>query len=82
MVTCCVVDPDPYEFAFVWLSLIRIRIGNADPDPGAWKLTKIYKQTWFIPFQQGFCTFVLYRYVFDLLPTLRISHVKIQLFVT
>jgi hypothetical protein len=26
-----------------WLSQIRILIGNADPDPGAWKLTKINK---------------------------------------
>jgi hypothetical protein len=26
-----------------WLSWIRIRGGNADPDPGALKLTKIYK---------------------------------------
>jgi hypothetical protein len=32
-----VVDPDP---ALHWLSCIRLRIGNADPDPGAWKLTK------------------------------------------
>ncbi len=29
--------------AFFWLSWIRIRIGNADPDPAAWKLTKIHK---------------------------------------
>jgi hypothetical protein len=38
-------DPDlaPLGSAFIWLSWIRIwiRIGNADPDPGA--LAKIYK---------------------------------------
>ncbi len=40
-----VVDPDPPGPAFIWLSWIRIRIGNVDldPDPGAWKLTKICK---------------------------------------
>jgi hypothetical protein len=45
--TCClftsVVDPDPHGVAFIWLSWIRIRIGNAEPDPGALKFTKIYK---------------------------------------
>ncbi len=31
--------------ALIWLSCfpIRIYIGNADPDQGAWKMTKIYK---------------------------------------
>jgi hypothetical protein len=29
--------------AFIRLLWIRIRTGNADPDPGAWKLTKLYK---------------------------------------
>jgi hypothetical protein len=29
--------------AFIWLSLVRIRSGNVNPDPGAWKFTKIYK---------------------------------------
>jgi hypothetical protein len=29
--------------AFNWLSWIRIRIGNAQPDPGAYKLSKINK---------------------------------------
>jgi hypothetical protein len=35
-----VLDPDPHGSALIWLSWIRIRIGNADPDPdrGAWKL--------------------------------------------
>ncbi len=28
--------------ALIWLSRIRIRIGFADPDPGAWKLTSRY----------------------------------------
>jgi hypothetical protein len=39
------VDPDPYGSAMIWLSWIRIRVGNADPgpDPGARKLTKINK---------------------------------------
>jgi hypothetical protein len=26
-------DPDPQGSAFIWLSLIRIRIGNVDPNP-------------------------------------------------
>ncbi len=38
-----IVDPDLNGSAFIWLFWIRIRIGNADPDPGAWKLTNIYK---------------------------------------
>ncbi len=56
--------------AFIWLSWIRIRfrIGNADPDSGAWKLTKIYEWTLFPAFQKGFCTFV--GMFFDLLPIL------------
>jgi hypothetical protein len=29
--------------AFIWLSWIRMRNGNAYPDSGTWKLTKIYK---------------------------------------
>jgi hypothetical protein len=36
-----VEDPDPPASAFIWLSMIRIQIGNADP--GAWKLAKINK---------------------------------------
>jgi hypothetical protein len=35
-----VSDPDQYGSALIWLFWIRIRIGNADPDSGAWKLTK------------------------------------------
>jgi hypothetical protein len=53
-----VVDPYP---AVNWLSWIRSRIGNADTDPGAWKLTKLIfslskSRLWY-----------LRRYVFDLL---------------
>jgi hypothetical protein len=54
------VDPDPPESAFIWLSWIRIRIGNVDPDPGAWKFVKINKETRFSAFQKGFCTFEVY----------------------
>ncbi len=38
-------NPDSPGSLFIWRSWIRIRIGNGDPDldPGAWKLTKIYK---------------------------------------
>ncbi len=45
VVRTSVVDPDSTGSgsAFIWLSWIRIRIGNADPDPGEWKLTKLYK---------------------------------------
>ncbi len=43
---CSVVDPDPHGSPFVWLCWIRIRIGNAgpEPDPGPAfpKPTKIY----------------------------------------
>jgi hypothetical protein len=35
------VDPEPHGSALIWLSWIWIRIGNADPDPGAWKYNKI-----------------------------------------
>ncbi len=37
IVTNSVVDPDPDPpgSAFIWLSLLRIRIPNTDPDPGA-----------------------------------------------
>jgi hypothetical protein len=31
------VDPDPHGSKLIWLSGIRIRIRNADPDPGALK---------------------------------------------
>jgi hypothetical protein len=38
-----VVDPDSPGSAFFWPSWIRVRIGNADPDPDAWKLTKTFQ---------------------------------------
>ncbi len=41
----------------IWISWIRIRIRNADPDPGERKMTKINKWTWFPAFQNGFCMF-------------------------
>jgi hypothetical protein len=41
----CIISSvvDPHRSALILLSCIRILIGNADPDPGAWKLTKIKK---------------------------------------
>ncbi len=33
-----VVDPDPLGYALIWLSWIRIRIGNANLDPEARKI--------------------------------------------
>ncbi len=41
-IICSVVDP--HRSALILLSCIRICIGNLDPDPGAWKLTKKNKQ--------------------------------------
>ncbi len=38
---CFGLDPDPHGSALILLFWIRIRLGNADPDPGAKKLTKI-----------------------------------------
>ncbi len=35
------LDLDPHGSAFIFLSLIRIRIDNADPDSGALKLIQI-----------------------------------------
>jgi len=40
---CCGSGSAPHGSIFIWLSWIRIRIGNADPDSGAWKLAKINK---------------------------------------
>jgi hypothetical protein len=61
-----VVDPDPLGSAFIWMSWIRIPIRNADPDPdpGAWKLTKIDQKTLFSVFLNGF--FYLRRCVFSM----------------
>jgi hypothetical protein len=43
IINSSVVDPDLQGSAFIWLTWIwiRNRFGNADSDPGAWKLTKI-----------------------------------------
>jgi hypothetical protein len=47
-------DPDPHGSALIWLSWIRIRIGNADPDPGIRKFIKINRYTWFLAFRMAF----------------------------
>ncbi len=47
-----VVIPDPHSF--VCPGSRQIRTGNADPDPEAWKLTKICKETWFPAFPKFF----------------------------
>jgi hypothetical protein len=39
------VDPDPYGPAFIWLSWIRIRVGNANPIQ---EQRKMNKETWFL----------------------------------
>ncbi len=44
--------------ALIWLSWIRIRIGNGDPDPERRNSTKIKKLTWFPACQHGFCIHV------------------------
>jgi hypothetical protein len=41
----CMKYSDVDGSSLIWLSWIRIRIGNADPYLGARKLTKIYKET-------------------------------------
>ncbi len=64
------------------LSLIRIRIRNADPDPGACKLTKINKYIWFSAFQKSFLPSYR-RYVFWPITYLKyIFHLNIQFFMT
>jgi hypothetical protein len=54
---CCGSDSE--WSAFIWLSWIRILIGNADPDPdpGAWKLIKKKKKNipGFLPFKEIKC---------------------------
>jgi hypothetical protein len=37
------VDTDLHGFALIWMPWVRIRIGNADPDLGTWKLTQAIK---------------------------------------
>ncbi len=51
--------PDPHGSEFIWLSWIRIRIGNADL--GALKLIKIHKQIWFPVIQKSFVTRIRIR---------------------
>jgi hypothetical protein len=34
------------------LAVLDPGIGNADPDPGAWKLTKMNNKTGFLPFRK------------------------------
>jgi hypothetical protein len=43
------------------MSWIRIHIGNADPDPGAWKLTKINYKPGVLFFKKAFL-FTVRRY--------------------
>jgi hypothetical protein len=67
------VDPDPdsdlHGSTLIWLSWIRIRMGNVDPDPGTRKLTKISNPTSFLPFKR-LLYLGRYRMLFALLPTL------------
>jgi hypothetical protein len=66
-------DLDPHRLGFIWLS--RIRIGNANLDPGASKLTKVLNNHGFLPFKKAFiCIFV--GMFFDLLPVLSILSCK------
>jgi hypothetical protein len=64
-----VVNPDPHLFYCFWIRL-RIRIGNADPDPGAGKLTKIYNKPGFLPVKRLLYLLKYVRYVFDIIRTL------------
>ncbi len=65
--------------AFSLLSWIHI--GNADPDPGAWKLITNYKYTRFCSYQKGLCTVpwkVLKFFTYFLLKYIFL--IKIQIF--
>jgi hypothetical protein len=54
ILTGSVADPDPHGSAFIWLSWIRICIGNADRIwIQAWKLTKISNKPHFLPFKKA-----------------------------
>jgi hypothetical protein len=48
IILCSVVDPDPHWLLCCSRSEIQIRIGNADPAPGAWSLTKLTNKTVFL----------------------------------
>jgi hypothetical protein len=66
--------------ALIWQSWIRIRIGNADPDPGAMKLTKINKKPGLLPLK---LLLYLRRYVILAFYLLQVHFsCKFQLFVT
>jgi hypothetical protein len=54
-------DPEQYGSVLIWLFWIRIRIGKADPDPGARKLTKTDKF--------NFCTYIYAGMFYDILCT-------------
>ncbi len=47
-----VVDPDPNESILDFAIRIRIRVGNASPDLGAWKIVQNHA------LQKGFCVHV------------------------
>jgi hypothetical protein len=59
--------------SLIWLSWIRIRIGNADPYLEARKLTKIYKETWLPAFKRASAHITYIKYIL---------YVKIKLFET
>jgi hypothetical protein len=76
-VVCTLGEPCDHYVKELWIririhlaSWIRIRIRNADPEPEAWKFTKIYKKLGFLPSEMAFGMF------FDLLRTY-IFYVKI-----
>ncbi len=48
------MDPEQHGSAFIWLSWLRIGIRNSNPDPGAWKFTKITNKPGFLPFEKAF----------------------------
>jgi hypothetical protein len=50
------MDPDPNGSVMIWLSWIRIRLGNADQDPGARKFP-FFKDK---PDLKPLCTFIFY----------------------
>jgi hypothetical protein len=64
------------------VSLVRIRIWNAIPDPGASKLTKINIYNWFLAFQKDFCTSDIGMFKGSINYIKYFFHVKIQRFVT
>jgi hypothetical protein len=53
----------PSGSALIWLSWIQIRIGNADPDTGAWNWPKLTNKPGFLPFKKIVVPY-LHSYVF------------------